>query len=90
MGQLLEEAQEARHKDCRRFRGNHSRKSSRENTMTDLIHMLLITSDPAITKHREKYFTSNRTSDISHLLKESLLAISSNWEADVSNASDNE
>ena len=43
IGQLSEEALQARHKECRKFRENNARKSSRENNITDLIHMLLIT-----------------------------------------------
>lgn len=44
IGQLSEEAQEARNKDCRRFREDNTRKRPRIATNTDLINMLLITS----------------------------------------------
>ena len=54
IGQLSEEAQEARNKDCRRFRLAHTRKTSRLNTNTDLFNMLLITSDPLISSYREE------------------------------------
>ncbi|XP_026314172.1 apyrase-like [Hyposmocoma kahamanoa] len=50
---LSEEAQEARNKDCRRFRERHTRKRSRIATNTDLLRMLLITSDPVINTFRE-------------------------------------
>lgn len=53
IGQLSEEAQEARNKDCRRFRERHTRKHSRIATNTDLLRMLLITSDPLINSLRE-------------------------------------
>ncbi|XP_022828240.1 uncharacterized protein LOC111357680 isoform X1 [Spodoptera litura] len=53
IGQLSEEAQEARNKDCRRFREHHTRKRSRIATNTDLLHMLLLTSDPLINTLRE-------------------------------------
>lgn len=49
IGFYSEEAQEARNKD---FREHQSRKSSRENTNEDIIHWLLITSDPLITSMR--------------------------------------
>lgn len=53
IGQLSEEAQEARNKDCRRFREHHTRKRSRIATNTDLLNMLIITSDPLINSLRE-------------------------------------
>lgn len=53
IGQLSEEAQEARHKDCRRFREHHTQKTSRSTTNRDLLNMLFITSDPVINSHRE-------------------------------------
>lgn len=51
-GQLSEEAQEARNKDLKRFRAQHTRKSSHIKTCEDLINMLLISSDPVITDLR--------------------------------------
>lgn len=53
IGQLSEEAQEARNKDCRRFREHHTRKCSRVSTNKDLLTMLLITSDPVIEAFRD-------------------------------------
>lgn len=53
IGQLSEESQEARNKDCRRFREHHTRKQSHISTNTDLLNMLLITSDPVINSLRE-------------------------------------
>lgn len=53
IGQLSEEAQEARNKDYRRFREHNTRKRSRIATNRDLLNMLLITSDPVINDLRE-------------------------------------
>lgn len=49
IGQLSEEAQEASNKNYNRFRENHSRKSSRIHTNTDIFNFLLVSSDPLIT-----------------------------------------
>lgn len=42
IGQMSEEAQEARNKDVKRYREFHSRKFSRKETIEDMFHMLLI------------------------------------------------
>lgn len=47
-----EEAQEKRNKDFRNIRENHSRKNSRQNSNLDILHWLLISSDPVISAHR--------------------------------------
>ncbi len=52
IGQLSEEAQEARNKDYKRFRLHNTRKSDRIKTITDLAHMLLISSDPFLAEFR--------------------------------------
>lgn len=52
IGQLSEEAQEARNKDLKYYREKHTRKMSREATMTDLLNALLVSSDPIITSMR--------------------------------------
>lgn len=49
IGQMSEEAQEARHKDIRRMRLDGSRKTSRITSNTDILHALLISSDPQIS-----------------------------------------
>lgn len=49
LGQLSEEALEARHKECRVFRQHNARKSSRKNNIGDLLHALLLSSDPVIS-----------------------------------------
>ncbi|XP_046404432.1 uncharacterized protein LOC124169763 [Ischnura elegans] len=48
IGILSEEAMEARNKDIRRFREQHTRKSSRKAANEDLFRRLLLTSDPFI------------------------------------------
>jgi len=53
IGQLSEEAQEARNKDIKKFREHYTRKLSRELTNLDLIRKLMLTSDPVISSLRE-------------------------------------
>ena len=53
MGQLSEEAQEARNKDIRNYREFFSRKSSRKLNISDLFCRLLLSSDPVISSARE-------------------------------------
>lgn len=53
IGQLSEEAQEARNKDIRNFREDHTRKVSRVKTNIDLFHRMLESSDPLITSLRK-------------------------------------
>ena len=54
IGQLSEEAQEARNKDFKNYRESFSRKMSRTKTNEDVLHLLLITSDPFISSLRKK------------------------------------
>lgn len=56
IGQLSEEAQEARNKDTRKFRELFTRKTSRIDTNTDLFNRLLISSDPFIASLRHTPF----------------------------------
>lgn len=49
IGQLSEEAQEARNKDIKHFRENHTR----QNINSDIFHRLLLSSDPLISSIRE-------------------------------------
>ncbi|XP_076396765.1 uncharacterized protein LOC143265943 [Megachile rotundata] len=53
IGQLSEEAAEARNKHFRTYRENHSRKCSREACNEDVINRLLLTSDPYLTSIRK-------------------------------------
>ena len=46
---MSEEAQEARNKDFKRYREGFSRKCAREKTMDDVLHWLLVSSDPLIS-----------------------------------------
>jgi len=50
---LSEEAQECRNKGFKNFREHHTRKNSRLNTNKDLLHLLLISSDSAISSLRK-------------------------------------
>lgn len=53
IGQLSEEAQEARNKDIKKFRADFSRKFSRVKTMEDVFNRLLVSSDPYISSLRK-------------------------------------
>lgn len=53
IGQLSEEAQEAKNKDIKNFREYHSRKTSRIDTNTDIFNRLLLSSDPLLSNLRE-------------------------------------
>ena len=71
IGQLTEEAQEARNKDCRRFREHNTQKKSREATNKDLLMMLLVSSDPVISSFRKAPKSRNHVydSDVKSLLE---------------------
>lgn len=53
IGQLSEEAQEARNKDFKKGREFHSRKCSREKCNQDILNFLLLSSDPIISSMRK-------------------------------------
>jgi hypothetical protein len=53
IGQLSEDAQEARNKDIKRYREDFSRKCSREKPMEDVFYRLMVTSDPYISSIRK-------------------------------------
>lgn len=53
IGQLSEEAQEARNKDIKKYREGFSRKFSRRQTMEDVFNLLLASSDPYISSIRQ-------------------------------------
>lgn len=71
IGQMSEEAQEARNKDNRRYRELFTRKNSRINTNIDLLHRLLISSDPFIASLRKPVLTKRNvlSSEILALLR---------------------
>jgi len=52
IGQLSEEVIEAKHKEFRQYRRENTRKSNRRITNEDILHSLLISSDPYITSLR--------------------------------------
>ncbi|CAI6358177.1 unnamed protein product [Macrosiphum euphorbiae] len=52
IGQLSEEAAEANNKEYKKFREHHTQKNSRISTNEDLIHMLLVASDPYLSSIR--------------------------------------
>lgn len=52
IGELSEEAQEAKNKDYKRYRYHNTRKISRKEQNVDLMNMLLISSDPYISSFR--------------------------------------
>lgn len=55
VGQLSEDVLEASHKFYKKTRLFHSRKTSRENTNTDIVHYMLISSDPIISAKRKAH-----------------------------------
>lgn len=74
IGQLSEEAAEARNKHIRQYRLNYSRKFSHIECNMDVLNRLLLTSDPLLTNMRKnRYFRKNRKSlygDVINLLCE--------------------
>jgi hypothetical protein len=52
IGELSEEAQECRNKDYKTYREHHARKDSRLHCYEDLLHVLLVSSDPVISSLR--------------------------------------
>lgn len=71
LGELSEEAQETKNKQYREFRLKHTRKCSRTDQNTDLLKMLLISSDPLISSLRHnagKGLQKQFTTDLEDLL----------------------
>lgn len=54
IGHLSEEASEARNKEFRKYRRIHSRKMDRIKTNEDILHQLLVSSDPVVSNLRQK------------------------------------
>lgn len=52
IGQLSEEAAEARNKHFRKYRECHARRSNRTYTNEDILHNLLLSSDPYVSHMR--------------------------------------
>lgn len=72
IGELSEEAQEAKNKEYREFRLRHTRKCNRRDQNADLMKMLLISSDPLITSLRY-HVKTNLDKEILTDLKDLLL-----------------
>jgi len=74
VGQLSEEAMETQNKHFWQYRKQHTRKISRISTIEDLLHALLVSSDPFSTSHMiEKLRKSNLLPfDIINLLSASI------------------
>ncbi|KAG5877724.1 hypothetical protein JTB14_037174 [Gonioctena quinquepunctata] len=72
IGPLLENAQESKNKAIKTYRQGYTRKFSGEQTMEDLFHQLLVSSDPYITSMRKLPQKKSRTypEDVMVLLKE--------------------
>ena len=62
IGELSEDALEARHKEVRKHRLSHTRKCSRLATNKDLLLILLLTSDPLISSKRNITLKNNERS----------------------------
>lgn len=72
---MSEEAIEANHKNVRKVRLSHTRKSSRKNTNKDLMTHLLLASDPVLSSNRKLNKKTNKTNDEElekYLVKESV------------------
>lgn len=60
IGHLSEEVSESRNKDFRRYREHHSRKINYVACNEDVLHSLLITSDPMLAQIRPRMETSKK------------------------------
>lgn len=63
IGQLSEEALEASHKELRKYRLSNTRKTSRKNSNTDLLTVLILRSDPFISQHRHPVSKKSRNAE---------------------------
>lgn len=78
IGQLTEEAQEAKNKEMRRYREHHSRKCSRLKTNEDVFKRLLLSSDPILSTIGYKYKIKKEKCDIYYTEMLQLIKISNN------------
>lgn len=92
IGQLSEEAQEAVNKDYKRVRLHNSRKTSREDTMRDLLNMMLVSSDPIISTLRKipSKMSNSLPSEVIKLLDEPSLICTQDISAISVSASDSD
>uniref|UniRef100_A0A2A4ITJ8 Uncharacterized protein n=1 Tax=Heliothis virescens TaxID=7102 RepID=A0A2A4ITJ8_HELVI len=65
VGILSEEAQECRNKDYKKYRLKHSRKCSRIATNEDVMHRMMVTSDPLISYLTPFFNNKKKHSDLS-------------------------
>lgn len=72
VGQLSEDVLEASHKSYKNLRLYHARKTSRINTNTDIMHWMLVSSDPIITSWRKSKKKESKpfSKEVLDLLKE--------------------
>lgn len=68
IGNLSEEASEARNKDFRRFREHNSRKKSRVSSNEDILNFLLLSSDPLISSIRPTFDAKKKKTFFSETL----------------------
>ncbi|XP_025419316.1 uncharacterized protein LOC112689694 [Sipha flava] len=86
IGQMSEEAQEARNKDLKNIRENYTRKCSRIKTNVDLLHGLLVSSDPLISSLRK--LPSKKMSSFSTEVLQLLTAIEPTYDLAENSSSD--
>lgn len=89
IGMLSEEALEARNKDLRKYRECHTRKFSRLQTIIDLFHTLLYSSDPLISNMSKKTYIA-RPLNINKLDEDVLRLLSEPNDVYLSEDSDSE
>jgi hypothetical protein len=93
IGQLSEEAQEAKNKDFKFVREHHTRKISRTSTNEDLLHYLLLSSDPIIShysRQRLSNYKNKISADVLPLLDEPDITLEKADNEEVENLSDDE
>ncbi|KAJ4452203.1 hypothetical protein ANN_03721 [Periplaneta americana] len=92
IGQLSEEAAEARNKHFRSYRQNYARKFSRESCNLDIINRLLLSSDPLLTSMRPtpRKRTKPFLKETTEMLLPSLFTISADRNEDDESASEAE
>lgn len=87
IGQLSEEALEARHKECRYYREHNTRKVNRRKNMEDLFHILLMSSDPLISSMRKinRKIASTLSQEVIQIIELSESSLSSDDDEDEAN-----
>lgn len=90
LGQLSEEAQEARNKDIRNYRQFFTRKASRRLNVEDLFCRLMLSSDPVISSRRllQKKTTKNLSRDVMEDLESLFVSCEENTEDESSESNE--